>query len=1123
MQVETAEHHSGVSSLKLTGNKAGRFPAVRGGMYRQNSVRTVYEVVRSKVYSRPFTGREFFYLFSKVIRQEELIVYQKVDTNLNFVDREKKVEQFWKENHIFEKSMDSRKEGETYTFYDGPPTANGKPHIGHVLTRVIKDMIPRYRTMKGNMVPRKAGWDTHGLPVELEVEKKLGLDGKEQIEAYGMEPFIQQCKESVWKYKGMWEDFSSTVGFWADMDHPYVTYDDNYIESEWWALKEIWNKDLLYKGFKIVPYCPRCGTPLSAQEVSQGYKTVKERSAIVRFKVVGEDAYFLAWTTTPWTLPSNLALCVNPDETYCKVKAADGYTYYMAEALLDKVLGKLAKEDEKAYEVLETYKGTDLEYKEYEPLWECTREAAAKQKKKAHYVVCDSYVTMSDGTGIVHIAPAFGEDDNRVGRDYNLPFVQFVDGQGNMAKETPYAGVFVKKADPLVLVDLEKEGKLFDAPKFEHDYPHCWRCDTPLIYYARESWFIKMTAVKDDLIRNNNTINWIPENIGKGRFGDWLENVQDWGISRNRYWGTPLNIWQCECGHMHSIGSRQELFEMSGDEKAKTVELHRPYIDEITMKCPECGGTMHRVPEVIDCWFDSGAMPFAQHHYPFENQDLFEQQFPADFISEAVDQTRGWFYSLLAESTLLFNKAPYRNVIVLGHVQDENGQKMSKSKGNAVDPFDALEKYGADAIRWYFYINSAPWLPNRFHGKAVVEGQRKFMSTLWNTYAFFVLYANIDEFDPTKYNLDYDSLPVMDKWLLSKLNSVVKAVDENLASYKIPESARALQEFVDEMSNWYVRRSRERFWAKGMEQDKINAYMTLYTALVTISKAAAPMIPFMTEDMYQNLVRSVDPSAPESIHLCDFPQVKEEWINKELEDDMEALLKVVVLGRAARNTANIKNRQPIGTMFVKAEKEMDQFYTDIIADELNVKEVKFAKDVESFISYSFKPQLRTVGPKYGKLLNGIRTALTELNGTEAMKELKETGLLTLDIDGNKVELAEEDLLIETAQTEGYVTETDGDTSVVLDTNLTSELIEEGFVREIISKIQTMRKEAGFEVMDKIHVYAKDNQCIMDIMENHRDEIMSEVLAEEITLNETDGYVKEWSINKENVVLGVTRK
>ena len=1049
-------------------------------------------------------------------------MYQKVDTNLNFVDREKQVEKFWKENHIFEKSMEDRKDDPTYMFYDGPPTANGKPHIGHVLTRVIKDMIPRYRTMKGYMVPRKAGWDTHGLPVELEVEKKLGLDGKEQIEEYGMEPFIQQCKESVWKYKGMWEDFSSTVGFWADMENPYVTYHDDYIESEWWALKEIWNKKLLYKGFKIVPYCPRCGTPLSAQEVSQGYKTVKERSAIVRFKVVGEDAYFLAWTTTPWTLPSNVALCVNPTETYCKVKAADGYTYYMAEALLDKVLGKLGSEETPAYEVLEKYVGKDLEYKEYEPLFACAGEAAAKQKKKAHFVTADNYVTMSDGTGIVHIAPAFGEDDSRVGRDYDLPFVQFVDGKGDMTAETPYAGVFVKKADPLVLQDLDKEGKLFDAPKFEHDYPHCWRCDTPLIYYARESWFIKMTAVKDDLIRNNNTINWIPESIGKGRFGDWLENVQDWGISRNRYWGTPLNIWQCECGHMHSIGSRQELFEMSGNEKAKTVELHRPYIDEITLKCPECGGTMHRVPEVIDCWFDSGAMPFAQHHYPFENKELFEKQFPADFISEAVDQTRGWFYSLLAESTILFNQAPYKNVIVLGHVQDENGQKMSKSKGNAVDPFDALEKYGADAIRWYFYINSAPWLPNRFHGKAVQEGQRKFMGTLWNTYAFFVLYANIDNFDPTKYTLDYDNLPVMDKWLLSKLNSVVKTVDDCLANYKIPESARALQEFVDEMSNWYVRRSRERFWAKGMEQDKINAYMTLYTALVTISKAAAPMIPFMTEEIYQNLVRSVDKEAIESIHLCDFPKVEEAWINRELEDDMEELLKIVVLGRAARNTANIKNRQPIGTMYIKADKEMGQFYTDIIADELNVKEVKFANDVESFISYSFKPQLRTVGPKYGKLLNGIRTALAEINGTEAMNELRSTGLLTLDINGNKVELSEEDLLIETAQTEGYVTEADGDISVVLDTNLTPELIEEGFVREIVSKVQTMRKEAGFEVMDKIHIYAKDNDKILELMKNHKEEIMSEVLAEDMTLGTTDGYVKEWNINKEPVVLGVAK-
>ena len=1051
-------------------------------------------------------------------------MYQKVNTNLNFVDREKKVEEFWKENHIFEKSMENRKEGETYTFYDGPPTANGKPHIGHVLTRVIKDMIPRYRTMKGYMVPRKAGWDTHGLPVELEVEKKLGLDGKEQIEEYGMEPFIKQCKESVWKYKGMWEDFSSTVGFWADMEHPYVTYYDDYIESEWWALKEIWNKKLLYKGFKIVPYCPRCGTPLSAQEVSQGYKTVKERSAVVRFKVVGEDAYFLAWTTTPWTLPSNVALCVNPDETYCKVKAADGYTYYMAEALLDKVLGKLAKEEgEKAYEVLETYKGTDLEYKAYEPLFACAGEAAAKQKKKAHFVTCDNYVTMSDGTGIVHIAPAFGEDDSRIGRNYELPFVQFVDGQGNLTKETPYAGVFVKKADPMVLTDLDKEGKLFNAPKFEHDYPHCWRCDTPLIYYARESWFIKMTAVKDDLIRNNNTINWIPESIGKGRFGDWLENVQDWGISRNRYWGTPLNIWQCDCGHMHSIGSRQELFEMSGDEKAKTVELHRPYIDEITLKCPECGGEMHRVPEVIDCWFDSGAMPFAQHHYPFENKELFEQQFPANFISEAVDQTRGWFYSLLAESTLLFNKAPYKNVIVLGHVQDENGQKMSKSKGNAVDPFDALNKYGADAIRWYFYINSAPWLPNRFHGKAVVEGQRKFMSTLWNTYAFFVLYADIDNFDPTKYELNYDQLPVMDKWLLSRLNTTVQAVDNDLANYKIPEAARALQEFVDEMSNWYVRRSRERFWAKGMEQDKINAYMTLYTALVTVSKAAAPMIPFMTEQIYQNLVRSIDKDAPESIHLCSFPEVHEEQIDKELENNMEHVLDLVVMGRACRNASNIKNRQPIGQMFVKADFELSEFYQEIVADELNVKNIKFTDDVRDFTSYSFKPQLKTVGPKYGKMLGGIKAALNDIDGNAAMDELNTTGVLKLDVNGQEIELFKEDLLIDTAQIEGYESVNDNGITVVLDTNLTPELLEEGFVREIISKIQTMRKEADFEVMDKIRVTYEGSEKAEAVFEKNSTLIGGEVLATEVVKAEPAGHVKEWKINGEAVTMGVEKK
>ena len=1048
-------------------------------------------------------------------------MYKKVSTDLNFVDREKQTEKFWEDNDIFRKSMRDREGNEIYMFYDGPPTANGKPHIGHVLTRVIKDMIPRYRTMKGYEVPRKAGWDTHGLPVELEVEKLLGLDGKDQIEKYGMEPFIKKCKESVWKYKGMWEDFSNTVGFWADMDDPYVTYDNNFIESEWWALKRIWDKKLLYKGFKIVPYCPRCGTPLSAQEVAQGYKDVKERSAIVRFKVVGEDAYFLAWTTTPWTLPSNIALCVNPEEDYAKVKAADGYTYYMAVALLDTVLGKLAEEGQKAYEILETYKGKDLEYKEYEPLYQCAYDCASKQNKKAFFVTCDTYVTLTDGTGVVHIAPAFGEDDAKVGRKYDMPFVQLVDEKGNMGETTPFAGLFVKKADPEVLKDLDGRGLLYDAPKFEHSYPHCWRCDTPLIYYARESWFIKMTEVKDDLIANNNTINWIPESIGKGRFGDWIENVQDWGISRNRYWGTPLNIWECECGHQHSIGSIEELKEMS-DNCPDDIELHRPYIDDVTIKCPCCGKQMHRVPEVIDCWFDSGSMPFAQHHYPFENKELFEKQFPADFISEAVDQTRGWFYSLLAISTLIFNKAPYKNVIVLGHVQDENGQKMSKSKGNAVDPFDALEKYGADAIRWYFYVNSAPWLPNRFHGKAVVEGQRKFMGTLWNTYAFFVLYANIDDFDATKYTLDYDKLSVMDKWLLSKLNSAIKAVDYDLSNYKIPEAAKALQSFVDDMSNWYVRRSRERFWAKGMEQDKINAYMTLYHALVTIAKTAAPMIPFMTEDIYQNLVRSVDKDAPESIHLCDFPTVNEAWIDKDLEADMKELLEIVVLGRACRNTANIKNRQPIGTMYVKAEKKMSEFYTDIIADELNVKEVKFADDVESFISYSFKPQLRTVGPKYGKLLGGIRQALTDINGTAAMNELRTNGVLKLDINGNDVELTEEDLLIETAQTEGYVSESDGETSVVLDTNLTPELIEEGFVREIISKIQTMRKEAGFEVMDKIVVYAHGNDKIQDVMKAHEDEIKSEVLADEMVLGETDGYVKEWNINKEAVTMGVKK-
>ena len=1047
-------------------------------------------------------------------------MYDKVSANQNFVEREQKIEKFWADNMIFEKSIELRQHSPEFTFYDGPPTANGKPHIGHVLTRVIKDMIPRYKTMKGYKVPRKAGWDTHGLPVELEVEKMLGLDGKDQIEAYGMEPFIQHCKDSVWKYKGMWEEFSDAVGFWADMEHPYVTYDNNYIESEWWALKQIWDKKLLYKGYKIVPYCPRCGTPLSSHEVAQGYKDVKERSAIARFKVKGEDAYILAWTTTPWTLPSNVALCVNPDETYIKVKMKEeDYVYYLAQALADTVLG------EGTYDVLETYKGTDLEYKEYEALY------PVETKKKAYYVVCDSYVTMADGTGVVHIAPAFGEDDSKVGRKYDLPFLQMVDENGMMTKETKWAGhSCIKRVDlegengvsPEVIKDLKERGLLFSAPNFEHSYPHCWRCDTPLIYYARESWFIKMTAVKDDLIRNNNTVNWIPESIGKGRFGNWLENIQDWGISRNRYWGTPLNVWECECGCQHAIGSIAELKSMS-DNCPDDIELHRPFIDAVTIKCPECGKEMHRVPEVIDCWFDSGSMPFAQHHYPFENEKLFKEQYPADFISEAVDQTRGWFYSLMAISTLLFNQSPFRNVIVLGHVQDENGQKMSKSKGNAVDPMEALREYGADAIRWYFYSNSAPWLPNRFHKKAVLEGRSKFMGTLYNTYAFYVLYAEIDQFDPMKYTLDYGKLSVMDKWLLSKLNSTVKAVDANLAAYKIPETAKVLQEFVDDMSNWYVRRSRERFWAKGMEQDKINAYMTLYTALVTICKAAAPMIPFMTEEIYRNIVVNVDKNAPESIHFCDFPEVNEEWIDTKLEEDMDHVLQIVVQGRACRNTANIKNRQPIGKMYVKAAFELSDFYKDIIADELNVKEVVFTDDVSAFTSYSFKPQLRTVGPKYGKKLNAIRQYLGSVDGNAAMNELKTTGKLTFDADGDQVELLEEDLLIDAAQMPGYVSDTEYETTVVLDTNLTPELVEEGFVREIISKIQTMRKEAGFEVMDHIRVYFAQNDKIKTLVDSNNAEIKDEVLANEICFDTIKGYNKEWNINGETVVIGVEKE
>ena len=1046
-------------------------------------------------------------------------MYKKVSTDLNFVEREREVLEFWKENKIFEKSIDSRKEGETYTFYDGPPTANGKPHIGHVLTRVIKDMIPRYRTMKGAKVIRKAGWDTHGLPVELEVEKLLGLDGKEQIEEYGLEPFIEKCKESVWKYKGMWEDFSGIVGFWADMDDPYVTYHNDFIESEWWALKKIWEKGLLYKGYKVVPYCPRCGTPLSSHEVAQGYKDVKERSAIVRFKVKDEDAYILAWTTTPWTLPSNVAPCVNANETYAKVKAADGYVYYMAEALLDTVLGKLAKEDTPAYEILETYKGSELEYKEYEPLYDFVKPICEKQHKKSHIVLCDDYVTLTDGTGVVHQAPAFGEDDARVGRKYDIAFVQLVTEKGEMSEETPWAGTFVKQADMPILEDLEKRELLFDAPKFEHSYPHCWRCDTPLIYYARESWFVKMTEVKDHLIKNNNTINWMPKTIGEGRFGAWLENVQDWGISRNRYWGTPLNIWECECGHRHAIGSIEELKSMS-DNCPDDIELHRPFIDGVTIKCPECGKEMHRVPEVIDCWFDSGAMPFAQWHYPFENKEIFEDNFPADFISEAVDQTRGWFYSLLAISTLIFDKAPYKNVIVLGHVQDENGQKMSKSKGNAVDPIDALTEFGADAIRWYFYSNSAPWLPNRFHKDAVVEGQRKFMGTLWNTYAFFVLYANIDGFDPTKYTLDVNTLAPMDKWLLSKLNTVVKTVDENLENYKITETTRVLDNFVDELSNWYVRRSRTRFWLKDMPQSKINAYMTLYTALVTLAKISAPMIPFMAEDIYRNLVCSVDKSAPESVHLCDFPSYDASLIDEELEQKMEKVLDIVVLGRSARNSANIKNRQPIGKMYVKSD-ALEEMYAEIIKDELNIKEIEFTDNVRDFTSYSFKPQLRTLGRRFGKNIGAVKDILAELDGNAAMDELNSKGTLTITVDGAAEALEAEDLLIESAQKEGFESVSENNITVVIDTKLTPELIKEGMLREIVSKVQTMRKEAGFEVMDHIVLSVEVNDMIAGVLSENEAFVMEEVLADKI-ITGTAAYNKQWNINGEDVTLGVEK-
>ena len=1033
-------------------------------------------------------------------------MYKKVPTSLNFEEREHDIIKFWEDKKVFERS--TRAEGApVFTFYDGPPTANGKPHIGHILTRVMKDIVPRYKTMKGYRVLRKAGWDTHGLPVELEVEKMLGIDGKPQIEKYGVEPFVEECKKSVWKYESLWKDMSNRVGFWADMENPYVTYHNEYIESVWWALKQIWDKGLLYKGYKIVPYCPRCGTALSSHEVAQGYKDVEETSVYARFKVKNEDMYLMAWTTTPWTLPSNVALAVNPTETYVKVKW-NGDTYIMAKVLVPSVLG----ED---VEILEEMQGNDLKGMEYEPLFDFT-----KPDKKCYYVIADDYVTTTDGCGIVHIAPAFGEDDARVGRDNDLPFVQLVNTEGKMVEGTgKFEGLFVKDADPLVIEDLESRGLLHRAVKFTHSYPFCWRCDTPLIYYARESWFIKMTAVRDQLLKNNQTVNWMPDNIKNGRFGNFLENVIDWGLSRERYWGTPLPIWECSCGYKHTIGSIEELKSMS-DDCPENIELHKPYIDAVHLNCPKCGGKMKRVPEVIDCWFDSGSMPFAQWHYPFENQDIFNENYPADFISEAIDQTRGWFYTLMAISTLLFDKAPYKNVIVLGHVQDKDGQKMSKHKGNVVDPWTVLNNQGADAVRWYFYTSSSPWLPNRFHLDAVNEGQRKFMGTLWNTYAFYILYADIDGFDPTKYTLEYDKLSVMDKWVLSKLHSLIKKVDTDLENYRITESARSIQEFTDELSNWYVRRCRERFWQKDMPQDKINAFMTLYTVLSELCKVCAPYVPFITEEIYQNLVRTNDKNAPESIHFCDFPTYNEKFVDKKLEDNMELVLKLVVAGRAARNTANAKNRQPLSKMYAKAPSALDKEYYSIVLEELNVKELEFTDDVSSFVGYKFKPQLRTLGPRYGKILGKISAYLASCDTGKAMETLNAGEPFVFDVDGVSVSLSKDDLLIETVQKEGLYAESAQDVTVVLDTNLTEELIEEGFVRELISKIQTMRKEADFDVQNHIRLFAEGSDKIVGILNKNAQTIMNETLTDSMEKN--SGYTKEWNINGEKITLSIEK-
>ncbi len=1042
-------------------------------------------------------------------------MYKKITTDMNFVERENEVLKFWKENDIVKKSFRLREGCDHFTFFDGPPTANGKPHIGHVLTRAIKDLIPRYQTMKGKSVLRIAGWDTHGLPVELEVEKKLGLDGKPQIESYGIEPFIKQCKESVWTYLHQWEDMSNRVGFWVDMEHPYVTYHDNYIESEWWSLKQLAEKNMLYKGHKIVPYCPRCGTALSSHEVAQGYKAVKEFSAFAKFRVKGEsNKYILAWTTTPWTLPSNVALCVNAHEDYCQFNFGDE-VYIMAQALIPSVF---SKDDQASIEVTSVFKGSDLVGTEYEPLFPMQNPP----KEKAWYVVSDDYVTLTDGTGVVHIAPAFGEDDARVGRENNLPFVQLVDAQGKMTADTKWAGIFVKQCDEPIMQELKERGLLLKKALYEHDYPFCWRCDTPLLYYARPTWFIRMTAVRDQLVANNRSVNWMPENIKEGRMGNFLENVVDWGLSRERYWGTPLPIWLCEDGHMHVIGSKQELFDMViGD--VDLPELHRPYIDNVVIKCPHCGKPMHRVKEVIDCWYDSGSMPFAQWHYPFENKDKFEQNFPANFISEAIDQTRGWFYTLLAISTQVFGCSPFKNCLVLGHVQDAQGRKMSKHIGNVVDPWDVLNDQGADAVRWYFYAASAPWLPSRFSKANVSEYQRKFMGTLWNTYYFYTMYAEIDQFDPTKHDLKNVQLSLMDRWILSRLNTLIRGVDEDLDAYRITEATRKLSDFVDVLSNWYVRLGRERFWGKGMEGDKEAAFVTLYTVLSTLTKLIAPFTPFLAESIYQNIVRSVDVNAPESVHLCDYPVCDESLIDSEAERQMAAVETVVQLGRACRNLSNLKVRQPLTTLYISGA-DFGKAYKALVEDELNVKNVMFINDAGQFVNYDLKPNFMTLKSRYGRFLGRMRGELQKLNGADVVRAFENGETVTLVMDDTPIVLSKEDVLVEAIKKEGFTSQVDGKLTVVLDTQLTDELIEEGYAREFISKVQTMRKDAGFEVTDRIVICASCSEKLKAALDKHSAMIKAGVLADELLYTAADNCesIKEHDINGENATIGVKR-